>query len=140
MGFVGFLPIVLVIMVVMMMLFLFIAVCISIGIGGVSVSLFIKDKIVKRILIIIFLIVFCVGLICFCPFAVYIAGLPASFTSWSTGLLGVCIGFLTLRGVKFSKAVQIKIVRILLTVLFYFVLFIEISLTIFIMIVSLMFS
>ena len=139
MGFLGFSLIILVMFIVIIGLLLFVAATISIGIGGMSVSMLLKNKTVKNLLIVCSLIVFFVGLMVFCPFAVSMAELPALFTAIGIIFFGACIGFLAILGVKFSKVIKNKAIRTILAILFYLVLFAAASLSCFIIIFSLIF-
>ncbi|MDR2909417.1 MAG: hypothetical protein LBU86_06010 [Oscillospiraceae bacterium] len=140
MGFMIFSPIILAIFVGIIMLLVFIAAAIGLGIGGVSMSILVKNKTIKPLLRIGSAIAILVGLMFLCPFIVAKAELPGSFISWSMSLLCVIIGILSVVGVKFSKVIQNKIVRIVLTVLFYLLLLVAISYIILIIIVSAIFA
>ena len=137
MGFFIFVPFVLAIFVAVLMFIIFTVIIISIGIGGLSASVFVKNKSVKRLLLIGFSVMLLIGLMCFCPFAIPLAGLPDAFIPWSIGLLDICIGFLAILGVKFSKALHNKYVRILFTILFYLLLIAVIVLISIVIIMSL---
>ena len=137
MGFIFFLPIVLAVTIIVLMLLLTAAAAITIGIGGVSFSMFVKNKNIKRLLLIGFLIILFFGLLCLCPFIVFYMGLSASLIPWFMGLACVCIGLLSVLGARLSKAIEQKIVRLILTVLFYIVLVADIILILFIIFATL---
>jgi hypothetical protein len=95
-----------------------------IGISGLSVSLFLKNEAVKSLMLIGFGIVLSVGLMCLCPFVVPIIGLPTMIVPLAMCLFGAGAPALSVLGIKRAKDVSNRIVRTILTILFYTVLII----------------
>jgi len=103
--------------------------------GGASTALFIKNKIIKKLLFIGFCILSFIGLICLIPFITIYAQLPELFFTLATVVAFVCIGILAVAGIRCSTTVQNKIGKTALVVVFGLILAAAVSFIIFIPVV-----
>ena len=100
--------------------------------GGAATALFIKNKMVRRLLFIGFSILSLIGLLCLLPFITLYAELPALFFTVSAIITLSIMAILSIVGVKLSAAIQNKVGRTTLYIVFGLVLTAAAALAIFI--------
>jgi hypothetical protein len=96
-------------------------------IGGASTALLIKNETIKRLLFIGFAILSFAGFIPATPFAAMLAGLSATSATFISVVLLACVGVLAIIGMKAASALENKIAKTVLTVIFCAVLIIAVS-------------
>ena len=110
------------------------------AVGGASSALLIKNKNVKKLIFIGACILTLVGLVCLLPVVTIFANLPSSFFFFATLGSFICIGVLSLVGIGFSRSLQNKIGKTVLTILFILILIAAISLAIFVPVIRGLFT
>jgi hypothetical protein len=110
-------PITLLVVLGSMLLFGIIAVLAGM-VGGTSAALLVKNKAVKRLLVIGFCILLLIGSLCLLPIVGVYAKFEADFIAAIGAFLFVFVGILAIFGVKTSVSIHNKIGRTVLSVIF----------------------
>ena len=98
--------------------------------GGCSVAVLIKNKLVKKLLLVGFGVLFLIGLLCVIPFWMAGSSLPIMFFVTLSNLCYLCLAALAVLGIKFSRLISNKAGRVILIIVFAIVLISVISLAI----------
>lgn len=138
MGMMIFMPIILAVVAGVILLLLFIATAIGVGISGAAASKFVKNKAVKRLIVLGSMIALFVGLMFLWPFAVGKFEWSNSLIPWGMSLFCVLIGIFAVWGAKSSKALQSKVIQVVVAILFYLLLVAVFCFLLFIIIVVLL--
>ena len=104
--------------------------------GGASAVVLIKDKTIRRLLLIGCLIILLVAAICLSPFASALFNISLNLYSTNISLL-VAIIVLTIIGIKISKNINNKIGRTVSAVIFYIACAIAVIFIVFIIVIML---
>lgn len=87
-------------------------------VGGASTALLVKNKTYKKLLFTGLCIVSFIGLVSSLPIIALYAGLSAQFLMQATVAAFVCIAILGVAGIRFAAAIENKIVKTVLVVVF----------------------
>lgn len=84
-------------------------------VGGASTAVFVKNKLVRKMLFIGFCIVTFGGLICLMPFLTLYMQLSELFLTLATLAACACVGILAMMGMRCSATIQNKLARTVFT-------------------------
>ena len=110
------------------------------AVGGTSFALLIKNKNIRKLIFIGASILALVGLACLLPVITMFGELSSSFLFFAIMGSVICIGILSIVGMRFSRSIQNKIGKTVSTILFILTLVAAISVAIAIPVIRVLFT